>query len=204
MTDARPLRRTCTCQRCPRFRSDALLIQPAAGIAVWLGASLVVVADGRRGLATGIALSTLGLAVLALVSAGPLAAAAVAVGGAAAAARRFSAGADRWEVLAPGSTPRLVLCVATALVGFWIADAVTSGPVASLRFALLTGIALPTARVLSTAEQAAQLSAVAIVALCIASVGAVGSSSPGVWPYLAGGAVAAVVGWLPLRRPSAA
>ena len=180
------------------------MIQPAAGIAVWLGASLVVVADGRRGLAAGIALSTLGLAALAFVTSGAIAAAAIAAGGATAGARRLVSGPAGWEILAPGSTPRLVLCVATALVAFWIADAVTTGPVASLRFALIAGISLASARVLSTAEQAAQLTAVAIVALCVASAGAIGSTEQGVWPYLAGGVVAAVVGWLPQRKPSAA
>ncbi len=180
------------------------MIQPAAGIVVWLGASLVVVSDGRRGLAAGIALSTLGMAVLAFVTAGAIAAAAIAAGGAIAGARRLVSGPAGWEILAPGSTPRLVLCIATALVAFWIADAVTSGPVASLRFALLTGIVLAAARVLSTADQAAQLSAIAIVALCIASGGAIGSAEPGVWPYLAAGVVAALVGWLPQRKPSAA
>jgi len=171
---------------------------------VWLGASLVVVGDGRRGLAAGIALSTLGLAVLAFVTAGAVAGAAIAVGGAIAASRRSLIGPGGWEILAPGSTPRLVLCIATALVAFWIADAVTSGPVASLRFGLITGIALSAARVLSTAEPAAQLSAVAIVALCAASVGAIGSTEPGVWPYVVGGLVAALLGWLPMRSPIAA
>jgi hypothetical protein len=180
------------------------LIQPAAGILVWLGASLVVVADGRRGLAAGIALSTLGLAVLAFLTAGAVAAAAIAAGGAVAAARRSISGPAGWEILAPGSTPRLLLCIATALVAFWIADAVTGGPVASLRFGLMTGIALAAARVLSTGEPAAQLSAVAIVALGAASVGAIGSSEPGAWPYVVGGLVAAAVGWFPMRSPNAA
>ena len=180
------------------------MIQPAAGIVVWLGASLVVVADGRRGLAVGIGLSALGLAMLAFVTAGAVAATAIAVGGAIAAARRYVWGPAGWEILAPGSTPRLVLCVATALVAFWIADAVTGGPVASLRFALMSGIALSAARVLSTSEQSAQLSAVAIIALSAAAVGAIGSTEPALWPYLAGGFVAAVVGWLPLKSPSAA
>ncbi|HEV2967277.1 MAG TPA: hypothetical protein VG009_04170 [Candidatus Dormibacteraeota bacterium] len=180
------------------------MIQPAAGIVVWLGASLVVVADGRRGLAAGIALSTFGLAVLAFVTAGAIAAAAIAAGGAIAGVRRLVSGPAGWEILAPGSTPRLVLCVAAALVAFWIADAVTSGPVASLRFALLAGIVLAATRVLSTTEQAAQLSAVAILALCVGSAAAIGSTEQGVWPYLAGGVVAAVVGWLPQRKLSAA
>jgi hypothetical protein len=180
------------------------LIQPTAGIVVWLGASLVVVADGRRALAAGIALSALGLAVLAFVTAGIVAAAAIAGGGAIAAARRFVSGPAGWEILAPGSTPRLVLCVATALVAFWVADAVTSGPVASLRFASLAAITLSAARVLSTSQQAAQLSAVAVVALSVAAASAIGSTQPAVWPYLAGGFVAAVIGWLPLPRTSAA
>lgn len=171
---------------------------------VWLGASLVVVADGRRGLAAGTVLSALGLAALALVTAGPFAAAAIAAGGLVAGARRAVSGPAGWEILAPGSTPRLVLCIATALVAFWIAGAVTSGPVASLRFALMTGITLSAARVLSTAEPAAQVSAVAIVALCAASVGAIGSTEPDVWPYLVGGFVAALLGWLPMRSRIAA
>jgi len=180
------------------------LIQPAAGIVVWLGVSLVVVADGRRGQAVGIALSALGLAVLAFVTAGAVAAAAIAAGGAIAGARRFVSGPAGWEILSPGSTPRLVLCIVTALVAFWVADAVTSGPVASVRFAVITAITLSAARVLSTAEPAAQLSAVAVVAIGVASAGAIGSTDPAVWPYLAGGVVAAIVGWLPLRSPSAA
>jgi hypothetical protein len=180
------------------------LIQIAAAIVVWVGASLVVVADGRRGLAAAIALSALGLAVLAFVTAGPLAAAAIAAGGALAGGRRYVSGPAGWEIMAPGSTPRLILCIGSALVAFWVAGAVTSGPVASLRFAVITGTALSAARVLSTAEPAAQLSAVAIVALCIASAGAIGSTDPGAWPYLAGGVVAALVGWLPQRKPRAA
>ena len=165
---------------------------------------MVVVSDGRRGLAAGIALSTLGLAVLAFITAGAVAAAAIAGGGAIAAVRRSVSGPAGWEILAPGSTPRLVLCIATALVAFWIAAGVTSGPVGSLRFGLMTGIALSAARLLSTDDAAAQLSTVAIVALCAASVAAIGSTEPGVWPYVVGGLVAALVGWLPMRSPSAA
>lgn len=171
---------------------------------MWLGASLVVVADGRRGLAAGITLSTLGLAVLALITVGAGAAAAIAVGGAVAAGRRSVSGPAGWEILAPGSTPRLVLCIAAALIAFWVADAVTTGPVASLRFAAITGIALSAVRVLSTSEPSAQLSAVAIVALCIACAGPIGSAQPGIWLYVVGAVVAMVVVWLPLRSPRAA
>jgi hypothetical protein len=180
------------------------LIPPAAGLVVWLGASLIVIADGRRALATGIALTAAGLAVLALLTAGLPAAAALAVGGAIAAARRFVAGPPGWSILPPGSTPRLVLCVATAIVAFWVAAGVTGGPHGSLRFAVIVGLALATARTLSATEQTVLLSAVAILALSATSVAAIGSAEPSIWPYLAGGLVAALIGWLPLRTVSAA
>ncbi|HKC19656.1 MAG TPA: hypothetical protein VKE27_08480 [Candidatus Dormibacteraeota bacterium] len=180
------------------------MISPAAGIVVWLGASLVVVSDGRRALAAGIALMTIGLAAFAFLTAGPLAAAPVAVGGAIAAARRYFSGAAGWAILPPGSTPRLVLCIATALIAFWVAAGVTSGALTSLRFAVTVATVLPAARALSTTREAVLLTAVAVLALSIGSAGAIGSSSPSLWPYLAGGLVAAAVGWLPLRTASAA
>jgi hypothetical protein len=179
------------------------LISPAAGFVVWLGASLVVIADGRRALAAGIALTAAGLAVLALLTAGVPAAAALAVGGTIAAARRFATGPSGWSILPPGSTPRLVLCVATAIIAFWVAAGVTAGPFGSLRFGVIAGLALATARVLSTTEQTVLLSAVAILALSATSVGAIGSAEPSIWPYIAGALVAALIGWLPLRTVSA-
>jgi hypothetical protein len=180
------------------------LIDPLAGVAVWLGASLVVVADGRRGQAAGIAVATVGMAVLTFVTAGGVAAGALAIGGGVAAARRSVSGPAGWDILPPGSTPRLVLCIATAIVAFWVAAGVTSGPVASLRFAIMVGVALSAARVLSSTERSALLTALALLAITVASVGAIGSDQPTVWPYLVGGLVAALVGWWPLRTLSAA
>jgi hypothetical protein len=180
------------------------LISPVAGIVVWLGASLAVVSDGRRGLAAGIALTAIGVATLAFITAGPPAAAALALGGAIAVARRYVTGPAGWAILPPGSTPRLVLCIATALIAFWVAAGVASGPYTSLRFGVLAGIVLSAARVLATSDQAVLLSAVAILALDVGAAAAIGSSSPGVWPFVAGGLVAATVGWLPVRTASAA
>lgn len=180
------------------------MISPAAGIVVWFGASLAVVSDGRRGLAVGIALTAAGVAMFALLTGGPPAAAVLALGGAIAAGRRYFVGPDGWEILPPGSTPRLVLCIATALIAFWVAAGVASGPYTALRFGVLAGIVLSAARVLSTTDQAVLLSAVAILALDVATAATIGSSSPGIWPYVAGAVVAATVGWLPVRTASAA
>lgn len=176
------------------------MISPAAGVILWLGATLIVVGDGRRAMATGIGLSTLGLAILAFLVGGAAPAAALALGGAIAAARRFVSGPSGWAILPPGSTPRLVLCIAAALVAFWLAAGITSGPYASLRFATLLGAALAAARALITTEESALLTAFVLLTLSVASGAGVGSSQPELAPYLAGGALAALAGWLPLPR----
>lgn len=175
-------------------------MSPAAAVVVWLGATLVVVADGRRGLAAGLALSALGLSVLAFLTAGVLPAVALASGGAIAAARRYGAGPQGWGLLPPGSTPRLVLCIAAALVAFWVSAGITSGPFASLRFAAMIGAGLAAARVLSSADGSALLSALALLALSAASVTAIAIPEPSAWPYVVAGVLAAGAGWVPLSR----
>ena len=180
------------------------MISPAAALVAWLGATFIVVADGRRGLAAGIALSALGLAVLAFLTAGLVPATALAAGGAIAAARRYTSGPEGWSILPHGSTPRLVLCIAAALLAFWLSAGITSGPFASLRFAAILGAALAAARVLSSADESALLSALVLLSLSGASVTAVAIPEPSVWPYLAAGVLAAGAGWLPLKRRAGA
>ena len=180
------------------------MISPAAAVVVWLGATLIVVADGRRGLAAGLALAALGLSVLAFLTAGVVPAVALASGGAIAAARRYGAGPEAWGLLPPGSTPRLVLCIAAALVAFWVSAGITSGPFASLRFAAMIGAGLAAARVLSSADGSALLSALVLLGLSAASVTAIAIPEPSVWPYVVAGLLVAVVGWVPLRRASVA
>lgn len=179
------------------------MIAPTAGVLLWLGATLIVVGDGRRGLAAGIGLSALGLAILAFLVGGAAPAAALALGGGIAATRRYVSGPSGWAILPPGSTPRLVLCIAAALVAFWVAAGITSGPYASLRFATLLGAALAAARALITTEESALLTALVLLALSVASGSGVGSSQPELAPYIAGGALAALAGWLPVPRSKA-
>src|SRR5207237_8346483 len=87
-----------------------VVVAGVAAFAAWLGASLVVLGDGRRALAFGVFLAAAGMTVIAWQSAGPVAAAAIATGGALAAVRRFGSGPAGWRIMPPGSTPRLVLC----------------------------------------------------------------------------------------------
>ena len=88
------------------------MVEVAAAFVAWLGVSLVVLSDARRGLALGTLLAGAGLAGVALPEAGPAGGLALVAGGAVAAARRFTAGPGGWGILPPGSTPRLILCVA--------------------------------------------------------------------------------------------
>jgi hypothetical protein len=166
-----------------------------AALAAWVGASLIVLSDGRRGLALGMGVAAAGLAAIAWQSAGPLAATAIAVGGLAATAGRLRSGGLGWGIMPAGSTPRLLLCVAAALVAVWVATTVTTGPGAGLRFVVLATLALAAARILWSADAAVLLTASGLLALDIG----VAAGAPDVWPYIAGGLVAAAIGWVPPR-----
>lgn len=179
------------------------MVAGAAAFVAWLGASVIVLGDGRRALALGMVFATAGMTVIAWQNAGPIAAIAVAAGGAVAAARRAVAGPDGWRIMPAGSTPRLVLCIATGLVVLWIAAAVTTGPGASLRFTVMVVAGLMGARVLAGDDPPVLLTAISVLALAVALPAALGDSSVGPWPYIAAAVIAAGIGWLPSRTASA-
>jgi hypothetical protein len=166
--------------------------------------SIVVLADGRRGLALGAALATAGLALVALQSAGPISAGALAAGGVIIAVRRLTNGLSGWQLMPPGSTPRLVLCIGAGLLALWIAFAVTTGAGAALRFAVMTVLGLSGARVLSSDQSWVLSTAVGLLALAIAAIAGMGDTSPDPWPYYAAAFVAAGSGWVPVRTARAA
>jgi hypothetical protein len=180
------------------------LIEGIAAFVAWAGAALLVLSDARRGLALGIALAALAIAVVVWSTSGPLEAVLIALGGTVAAAKRLTIGKDAWGIMPPGSTPRLILCVAGGLLALWVGLGVTAGHSAALRFAVLAALGLAGGRVLSSDDSAAQLSALAVIALAIAAAAGLGAEAPGPWPYAAAAAIAAGAGWLPLGKPSAA
>ena len=145
------------------------MVEVAAASAAWLGASLVVLADGRRGLSLGVASIALGLAGLLWQAGGELAAAALVAGGAIASVQRLRSGVEGWIVMPPGSTPRLILCAAAGLVGLWFAASVTIGSGAPLRFAVLTVIGLTGARIVTSRQVSVALTAVGGLALAAAA-----------------------------------
>ncbi len=179
------------------------MIDTAAALAAWFGASLVVLSDGRRGQALGLGLIALAGAVLSFDAVGLVPAAALGAGGALAAARRYVTGPEGWGIMPPGSTPRLVLCLAAAIAVFWFASGVATGPGGPLRFATVITAALAAARVLESAEEPVVLTAIAALALAV-GVGACLDPQAGPWAFIAAGVVAAAAGWLPLGARRAA
>jgi hypothetical protein len=179
------------------------VIEAATAFLVWLGAALVVLGDGRRGLALGLALLSAGFGVLEWSNGQLVGAVAIVAGGLIGSARCWRSGGT-WGLMPAGSTPRLVLCVASALVALWVAAAVTTGTGAQLRFAVLVALALMGARVLGSRENAVVLTSAACFALALAVAPSLGATSPGPAPSIIGGLIAAGVVFLPAGHPQGA
>jgi hypothetical protein len=165
----------------------------AAAFTAWLAASVIVLSDGRRGLALGLALMSVAFAPLAWIGGGWPAAAAVFAGGGIAAIQRLRSGADGWGLMPPGSTSRLILVVAAGVLALWIAVSVTSGPSASIRFAAPAVIGLMGARMLTAHDPAALMTTVVAMALAIATAAGLAATAPGLAPYIVAALIAAGV-----------
>lgn len=173
------------------------IVAVAAAFVAWLGAALVVLSDGRRGLSLGLALITTGFAVLALASGVYLGAAAVAAGGLIGSWQCLRSGPSTWVIMPAGSTARLVLCIASGLVALWVAALVTTGPGAPLRFAVLVVLGLMGARILASGEISIVLTGIAAFALALAAAPGLTGTSQGDVPDIVGGLVAAGVMFIP-------
>ncbi len=176
------------------------MIAGVAAFAAWLGVSLIVVGDGRRALAAGLAVTALALAVVAWSAGAAIGAAALAAGGLMAATLRLRSGPAGWDVLPGGSTPRLVMCMGAGFVALWIAAAVMTGGGAALRFAVLSTVGLAGGRVMIGDEVAATTTSVAALVLGLAVATAVDGVNPGFWTYVVAAAVAVAVSWFPRTR----
>ncbi|HEV2035869.1 MAG TPA: hypothetical protein VGU71_17030 [Candidatus Dormibacteraeota bacterium] len=176
----------------------------AAAFTAWLGAAMIVLADGRRALALGLALTAAAFAVLAWVGGDMRAAAALFAGGAVSAVLRLRSGSEGWGLMPPGSTPRLILAIVAGVVALWIAASVTTGAGAPLRFATLAVLGLMGARVLGGRDPAVVLTAVAGMALAVAMATGLAVTPPGPAPYILAALLAAGVSVLRIKDSSAA
>ena len=147
----------------------------AAAVIAWLGGSAVLLSDGRRGLALGLALLGAGLGGLALDAGSAIEAATLAGGGLVAAALRLRAGPEGWRIMPAGSTPRLILAIVAALISLYLTAVIAGGEDGALRFALLAVIAVLVLRVLIGADRACANTAASGIALALGAGALLGS-----------------------------
>jgi len=171
------------------FRSHALT--EVLAFAAWLGAALVVLSDGRRGLALGLGLVAAALAALAFATGHQPGGVALLAGGLVAVGLRLRAGPESWGLMGPGSTPRIILTVVAGLFSLWIAVTVATGDDAALRFAVLAVLGLGGARVLQAREQSVSMTAISSLALALGAAAAIVGGEPGPAPYVIAAAIAA-------------
>jgi len=174
-------------------------VSTSAAFAAWIGAALIVLSEGRRGLALGMALVTLGFAGLALAAGQVEGAVTLVAGGGVAVVQRLRSGKDAWGVMPPGSTARVVLAAGVGLLALWISTTVMSGPGASIRFAALSVLGLTAARVLTPSDPPAVMTALAALALSVAVAAGVAGTGPGPAVYVL---AAIVAGGISLIRVS--
>ncbi len=176
----------------------------AAAFAAWAGAAVIVLADGRRGLAVGIALVATGFGTLAWTSGNWFGGAALLLGGAICATQLLRTGKQDWGLMPPGSTPRLTFAIVGGILSLWVAASVTTGPGATLRFACLAVLALMAGRLLQGRQASPVLTAAAGLALALAAASALGPGTVGLVPYVLGALIAAGALLLPTSEPRGA
>jgi hypothetical protein len=166
-------------------------VTEVAGLAAWVGAAVIVLAEGRRGLAAGIGLVALGFTVLAWTDGLWPAGAILLAGGAVSVFELLRTGPQQWGLMPPASTPRLILAVVVGILSLWVAASVTTGPGASLRFASLAVLGLMAGRLLQSQSSIAVLTAAAALALALAGASGLAPNGAGLAPYLFGAVIAA-------------
>lgn len=176
----------------------------AAAFAAWAGAAVIVLADGRRGLAVGIALVAAGLGTLAWTSANWFGGGALLLGGAICAIQLLRTGRQDWGLMPPGSTPRLTLAIVGGILSLWVAASVTIGPGPTLSFACLAVLALMAGRLLQARQATPVLTGAAGLALALAAASALGPGTGGSVPYVLGALIAAGALLLPTSEPRGA
>jgi len=175
-----------------------------AAFSAWAGAAVIVLADGRRGLAVGVGLVAVGFTTLAWADGAWLEGAFLLAGGGLCAIELSRRGPQDWGLMPPGSTPRLILAMVAGILALWFATSLTTGDDVPLRFACVAVLGLAAGRVLQGQAPAQVLSASAALAIALASASAMASNDPGFLPYLIGGLIAGGASVLPVPEPRGA
>jgi hypothetical protein len=165
-----------------------------AGFAVgltWLGASILILSDARRGLAVGLLTASVGLALAMAVEGRPLEGGLLLAGGVLAVVVGLRRNPQRgWGLLQGPSTPRIVLCVVLGGAALWLAVGMLQSPgQAQARAAAVIAMAVGAGRLLAEREPRSGLAAAALVALGAGALAALASDG---WDGAAIGSLVAV------------
>jgi hypothetical protein len=170
----------------------------AGAVLACLGAALLMIAEGRRGLALGVALIAAGLAAAAAVSGQPApGVAALLAGGLAGAVLRLRGGQPGWGVLPPGSTPRLVALLVALIGTGLVAGSGLGSPAGVARLAALVVAVLAGGRILASDRRWIVLAAGSALAIGLGALGGAPS-------LIAGGVAAAGLGAIDGAEPARA
>ena len=173
-------------------------ILAGVGIAlVWLGASVLVLSDARRGIAVGLLLASAGLGLAVSAQDGPADGGILFAGGLLAVAAGLRGNRRRgWGLLQGPSTPRVVLCVVVGGAGLWLGLGMIDTPgQAEARAAATVMIALGAGRLFGEREARSGLAAASLVALGTGALAAMSSQTP--LAALAGALAAVALNLLP-------
>jgi len=159
--------------------SEAVALGGAA--MAWLGVTLLAVSEGRRGVALGLALAAAGLGAAAgAAGQPPQGVIALLAGGLVAALLRLRGGArPGWDLLPPGSTPRLMASLVALLAAGLVAGVGLGSPAGATRVAALVVATLAGARILTTERRWAALGAGSALALGLGALGGVAGLAAG-------------------------
>ncbi len=144
----------------------------------WLGAAVLVLSDARRGLAVGLLLAAVGLAVVRVAEGDGADAGLLLAGGLLGAIVGLRRNPRRgWGLLPAGSTPRIVLSVVVGGLALWLAVGMLDSPgEPQARAAALIVIALGAGRLLAVGDARAALAAASLIALGVGTVAALATT----------------------------
>ena len=172
---------------------DVAALGGIVGAAVaWFGAAMLLLADGRRGICVGLVVTALGEGAIAVSSGQPAVAILLVVGAGIGGVLRLRDGQLGWGLLAPGSTPRLVLSILT-LVGVLVIVESVQGSTPAL-FATLAVSVLGISRLTSTQRRSGALGGAALLILGVAQLG-------GVQAAIAAAVAIVAIGIVPAEEP---
>lgn len=138
----------------------------AAGAALaWFGVTLMTLSEARRGLALGLVLSGLGAGLAAQTLQGPVTSLALVAAGVLAGLLRLRDGAPGWGLLPAGSTPRIVVSLASLAASILVGATALSGAGAAARVAALAVGSIAGVRLLTASGRAPALAAASAMAL---------------------------------------